>query len=661
MFNVWNMEEKYRDRERRGLPESMVEIDHHGNFYFPSTMAACHQQAFVNRMFQNDALFGKGSVSAPRNSIQSFEGDARALQKSVKDLDDDVFENSPEKYREYENFRRCFSENRYPTTSAISSSELDDMDSESNREAFADDEENSDEETTDETFSEDDELIENECDEYSTTSAQNTQNFRMRGSCSLSDQEKITETSAHMEPSWRKFSTVGLNPPSTIPGKMIKNEGNSQEVPPSEIGRSPRRMHIKKEVLNDTFRSLPSPENRACNADMKHLFKNETNAASFKNNIDKSKDCDVFESATILAKQKSFDSNEKCTMPKTTDHVTNTSSSYKPKDIRRFFKQPVKKEVEKIEKVGNDESDESVIVTCENEKKPTVVDSVEKGLVSTMALSERPRRIKKATEKMAAVLDDLHCHNHEQSTDEVSSCKKKHTKARKPSLDKEPYCKHCEYIKEEERKSKLNAKQLKEDRKNESVVAATVEPSIVPKVSKCAEEKLKDVSEAKKTNSMVKRRKSSQPVQTKRRSGTSASEEPEKKKQKLIDSDLISIPSSMAIIVDTELIATVNPRLTCKDIPMFSDNSPKQSVWNTTVDVEWIKDVKKFQGETKARRFFGVPVVEYPKDVPVINFWVDNLISGESRKDPFTTDYRRVLAQDKKARIDVKAGYDVRF
>ncbi|KAF1770297.1 hypothetical protein GCK72_002115 [Caenorhabditis remanei] len=84
MFNVQNLERKYAEREQRGLPESHIEIDRYGNFYFPENMVPSRQQTFVNRMFQYHSLFGKGSVSAPRNSIQSFDGDHQALKRSLQ-------------------------------------------------------------------------------------------------------------------------------------------------------------------------------------------------------------------------------------------------------------------------------------------------------------------------------------------------------------------------------------------------------------------------------------------------------------------------------------------------------------------------------------------------------------------------------------------------
>lgn len=86
MFNVRQIEEKYAEKERKALPESLVEIDRDGNFYFPENMAGCHQQSFVNKLFLNDARFGKGLVSAPRNSIESLEGDHRTL-KRCRELD----------------------------------------------------------------------------------------------------------------------------------------------------------------------------------------------------------------------------------------------------------------------------------------------------------------------------------------------------------------------------------------------------------------------------------------------------------------------------------------------------------------------------------------------------------------------------------------------
>uniref|UniRef100_A0A8R1IE61 Uncharacterized protein n=1 Tax=Caenorhabditis japonica TaxID=281687 RepID=A0A8R1IE61_CAEJA len=83
-FNIKKIEDKYAERERSGIPESLVEMDGEGNVYYPESMTALQQQSYINRMYQREIQFGKGSISAPQNSIDSFEGDVRAMREAKK-------------------------------------------------------------------------------------------------------------------------------------------------------------------------------------------------------------------------------------------------------------------------------------------------------------------------------------------------------------------------------------------------------------------------------------------------------------------------------------------------------------------------------------------------------------------------------------------------
>uniref|UniRef100_A0A8R1EWN2 Uncharacterized protein n=1 Tax=Caenorhabditis japonica TaxID=281687 RepID=A0A8R1EWN2_CAEJA len=162
----------------------------------------------------------------------------------------------------------------------------------------------------------------------------------------------------------------------------------------------------------------------------------------------------------------------------------------------------------------------------------------------------------------------------------------------------------------------------------------------------------------------------------KRRSATITPEEPQVKKKStlsinnqnksffpgLSDSDLISIPSSTAVVVDTELIAAENEHISIENLPKFAEKSDSQfasSIWNSPADAQLLEEVKK-TASRKERKLFGVPLSNVSENKTMINVWVDNVDPNMSDKDVFSNDLRRMMAQDKKARIDGKAGYGVR-
>ncbi|EGT38535.1 hypothetical protein CAEBREN_29498 [Caenorhabditis brenneri] len=233
-------------------------------------MSGARQQAFVNRMYQNDALFGKGSVSAPRNSIQSFEGDNRALAKSLQldkkfgrelrtaelsfseqreeriyssahvsgiplranilpsssclfesryseDLDDDVFEkNVSENRRPHYGFNsRPVNEYR-PTTSSRLPYSYDvrsESDEDEEEEDFADDEDNS--EYSDESFSEEDEIDESEATPPKVSKPQNYHK---------------SPTSTYIKPTKKSDSTLGRTKTPESNPKDVKNAESFLEL-----------------------------------------------------------------------------------------------------------------------------------------------------------------------------------------------------------------------------------------------------------------------------------------------------------------------------------------------------------------------------------------------------------------------------------------------
>ncbi|KAF1770296.1 hypothetical protein GCK72_002114 [Caenorhabditis remanei] len=276
--------------------------------------------------------------------------------------------------------------------------------------------------------------------------------------------------------------------------------------------------------------------------------------------------------------------------------------------------------------------------------------------LSAMALSERPKRKIKPTEKVATLASIHHSIDHNLTIENNSKKQERCTNGKRQNRRSSPYCKHCELIAEEKRRAKNESKVKNALETNASMTSTLGVSEPVGSKPKALKDQPTRNSGGREGVNAPKRLS----TQSKRPSGTVASNEPEKKKQKLIDSDLLSIPSSLAIIVDTELIAAENPSLDSSNIPKFSENGPTVSIWESTVDIQWIKDVKIARGKTKNRQFFGVPVAEYPTDIPVINFWVDNLFREETTKDRFATDYRRYMAQGSKARKDGKAGYEIR-
>lgn len=545
-FNIEHIEEKYKAREESGCPESRVEMDIHGNVYFPETMSAARQQTFVNRMFQNWMTLGKGSVSAPRNSISSFDGDNRALKKS-KQLDDqfrrklrnsydNVFEDdyygngrrgtiissshvsgiplrrrspfssskstAPIKSRHYRSrFSESLEDNVFRSPERHSRYEDRPTTSNAAKFEFSDDEESEEEATDDESSgSDEDEVLTDEEDEE------------------VENSSNLIRKPLKMEIPSPKIQKISLFTLSYTPG--LPRNGIKLEFP-----QIPAKLEIStpKPLISS---SLAEPENK---------------------------------------------------------ENTKPNSPY---SLR-------KRAVDSSKKPGK--SDSPAV------SSPSI----------TTPVPTRPTRLRKSAGKP-----------------EDNGTEKCQNKA--------PYCKHCELLKEEKKKAKLEAKNIPST-SGTPVVAQTV----VQKPAKKSE-------------------KVTPKCQSKRRSETVAATEPVTKKQKLSDSDIISIPSSMAVAVDTELIAAENSTLTAKNLPKFAENSPEASVWSSSIDQTWIQEVKNARGARKDPRFFGVPAKEYPKDTPMINFWVDNLRWNKNEKDPFDTDFRRSLAQDKKARHDVKAGYGVR-
>lgn len=683
MFNVRHIEEKYRERERRGLPETKIEMDCHGKFYFPETMAGCHQQAFVNRLYQNDTMFGKGSVSAPRNSIQSFDGDRRALTKSLQldeqfgrklrptenhhyqmdgrkgrivssaqvsgipkfvlfssnasssrhsefpadDYDDDdVFEERPRERQTLKN--RSIRDFNGPSTSKMNP-ELTEEDSESKEENSVDDEETSgdsnDESLCDEDDQEEEVDYEGERKDYTRRTIPHKTKKALRN-------RTIQNESAHpKQPEAAKPSlpNIVVTPPlvSVVKSETLLNEEKQEQTLAPESKRN-----LLNNVKNEPkLESLSTPQLRTEKTD-------PVTSDKALNNI------------TIEEEKEDV----RVTRSSTQDQKKPTE------DIRTFFKVvPLsERNTGNAEKISN--SSKSVPAKSKVRRPGPTTSADDVVIVPTPALLERPARTRKPTPKVA-----VEAPNVEQVT--VSSshrhtpCNKNNSKDKKSKRNSSPFCKHCVLIEEEKKQAKLNASL------NKSLPAKTVSSETSETGSssgKVEEKKRKSVS-----NKTVKPLKepeslgsssSEQSAQTKRRSENLATEGPEKKKQKLSDSDLLSIPSSMAIVVDTELIRDQNPTLSTSNVPMFSDKRPTPSAWNSNIDKKCLKDFKKLQSNSKITQFFGVQVKDYPRDVPLINIWVDNIRRDTSDKDPFETDVRRLLAQDKKARLDVKAGYDVR-
>uniref|UniRef100_A0A8R1HJU6 Uncharacterized protein n=1 Tax=Caenorhabditis japonica TaxID=281687 RepID=A0A8R1HJU6_CAEJA len=223
---------------------------------------------------------------------------------------------------------------------------------------------------------------------------------------------------------------------------------------------------------------------------------------------------------------------------------------------------------------------------------------------------------------------------------------------------KEPYCRHCELLEEEKKKEK---KRRKTEGETSNEIKKKEEIKEISKKEKDAVEKQETPKRGRSG-----RKKMEQQGQSitgiKRRSATITPEEPQVKKKRLSDSDLISIPSSTAVVVDTELIAAENEHISIENLPKFAEKSDSQfasSIWNSPADAQLLEEVKK-TASRKERKLFGVPLSNVSENKTMINVWVDNVDPNISDKDVFSNDLRRMMAQDKKARMDGKAGYGVR-
>ncbi|EGT56907.1 hypothetical protein CAEBREN_32673 [Caenorhabditis brenneri] len=681
MFNVHSIEEKYKKREESDIPESKVEVDRYGNFFFPESMSGARQQAFVNRMYQNDALFGKGSVSAPRNSIQSFEGDNRALAKSLQldkkfgrelrtaelpfseqreeriyssayvsgiplranilpsssslfesryseDLDDDVFEkNVSENRRSHHGFNSRPANDHRPTTSSRLPYSYDvrsESDEDEEEEDFADDEENS--ENSDESFSEEDEIDESEATPPKVSKPQNhhksptsTYNRHTKKSDSTLDRTKTPGSNPKDVKNAESFPELRLK-------DSIKPDVSQRNCLPNNSTPNIKRQ-IKKEIT--------TPKTITGKEELINVEKNNRTPGSKpvkpSSSIPSSFLC-ANESAAQVISAETFVKGDETEASTESIEVKKDSPSKSDTIIPINFvvnKENTVVESESKQTIDAETKNVPISVSRKETSKPT--STTEKLEEAVMALSERPNRTKKPTEKIVAMAEAKRVHNHEHSTEDSSpNSEKCVTNVKKRNSGKSPFCKHCEFIKEEKRKSKASGILLKNNIDSQKATTSTVNQT-VPQASNTVvvsnEVFDKNTSAKKLKRNAPKQPAASNAAQVKRRPGTEASEEPEKKKQKLIDSDLLSIPSSMAIIVDTELIANENPSLSSSRIPQFSENSPSSSVWSTTVDVQWIKDVKKVQGKIQEK-------IRLPRTIE--EYW-------------------------RKTRIDVKAGYNVRF
>ncbi|PIC55770.1 hypothetical protein B9Z55_000905 [Caenorhabditis nigoni] len=691
MFNVRHIEEKYRERELRGLPESKIEIDLHGRFYFPENMAACHQQAFVNRMYQNDSLFGKGSVSAPRNSIQSFDGDSRALKKSqqldeqfgrklrpsevhnfhdnarkgrivssahvsgipifvryssedndrrdnselTNDYDDDVFEPPPREHRAYnQKFPGIQGERMFSSHEKNSSEEEEEM---SGDEETTEDEEgiteNEDETTDLSTETSDEEDEEEESVETKKSVKQEVQQPRSR---QYAREETTPVGIPNTRRSPRESTTVS---PQKVKMIAVKSEVIHREASQSEK-QAPESTQLK-----ETTPIIPQiPIKREISSEGPSTPRALRNRATpNRSTVDGS-----------------FKSDGKCETVANVEglKVASTSETVKPEkplpyskgDIRKFMKpQPVKQDDSNSKPAcGLTQSTHQLHKGSNASESPDVV------ILPTLASADRPKRTIKPTEKAANLKKKSPDASCSQSNETISKKRNSETKCPQQKRTTSPYCKHCEILAEEEKKAKQNAKL------NKSLPVNKESPKVseVPKVAARVQEA--KVANPRKSGSKKDDKSDERLGHSKRRSDTVASGGPEKKKQKLVDSDLLSIPSSLAIVVDTDLILTENPSLASSNMPKFSDKRPSPSRWSSNVDDKWIEDLKRVQSNAKNPQLLGVRVSEVPENVPLIKIWVDNLDRNKSDKDPFEKDIRRLVAQDKKARLDVKAGYDVR-
>ncbi|CAO4360609.1 unnamed protein product [Caenorhabditis nigoni] len=664
MFNVRHIEEKYRERELRGLPESKIEIDLHGRFYFPENMAACHQQAFVNRMYQNDSLFGKGSVSAPRNSIQSFDGDSRALKKSqqldekfgrklrpsevhnfhdnarkgrivssahvsgipifvryssedndrrdtselTNDYDDDVFEPPPREHRAYNQKFPGLHGSSHEKNSSEEEEMSDDEETTEDEEGITENEGETTDlstETSDEEEEEEEESVETkksvkqEVQQPTETTSVGTQNTR--------------QSPRTMSP--QKVKTI------VVKSEVIHQEASQSEKQAPESTRLKEstpvipQIPIKREISSEGPSTPRVLRNKA-------TPNRSTVDGSFKSD-GKCKTVANVEGLKVASTSETVDSKPEKPLP------------YSKGDIRKFMKpQPVKQD--------------------DSNSKPACSKLSDVIILPTLASADRPKRTIKPTEKAANLKKNSPDTSCSQSHTAISKKRNSETKCEKQKRKSSPYCKHCEILAEEEKKAKQNAKLNKSFPVNKESPKVPEVPKIAPRIQEAK------VANPRKSGSKKDDKSDERLGHSKRRSDTVSSGGPEKKKQKLVDSDLLSIPSSLAIVVDTDLILTENPSLASSNMPKFSDKRPSPSRWSSNVDDKWIEDLKKVQSNAKNPQLLGVRVSEVPENVPLIKIWVDNLNRNKSDKDPFEKDIRRLVAQDKKARLDVKAGYDVR-
>ncbi|UMM11037.1 hypothetical protein L5515_000520 [Caenorhabditis briggsae] len=646
MFNIRHIEEKYRERELRGLPESKIEIDRHGRFYFPENMAACHQQAFVNRMFQYDSLFGKGSVSAPRNSIQSFDGDSRALKKSQQldekfgrklrpsevhnfhdnarkgrivssahvsgiplfvryssedndrrdtsqfsnDYDDDVFEPLPREHRAYnQKFPGLHGESMF-SSHEKNSSEEEEM---SDDEETTDDEEGiteNEDETTDSSTETSDEEDEEEGSDKTTKSVK--QEVVQQPTSRQNASEKTTPVGTkNTRTSPRESTTVS---PQKVTMIVVKSEVVHQESLQREK-QAPESTRLKE--TTPIIPQIPiKREISSVGPSTPRILRNIATSNTPSRNIIDGKCVTVanVEGLKIASTSETVNSKPEKPLP------------YSKGDIRKFMKPKPVQQDDSNSKPACDLAQS----THQLHEGSNALETLDVIILPTLASADRPKRTIKPTEKAVNLKKNSPDTSCSQSHETISKKRNSETKCQKQNRKSSPYCKHCKILAEEEKKELGSS-----------------------------DERL---------------------GHSKRRSDTAASGGPEKKKQKLVDSDLLSIPSSLAIVVDTDLIVTENPSLASSSIPKFSDKCPSPSRWSSNVDDKWIEDLKRVQSNAKVPQLLGVRVSEVPENVPLIKIWVDNLNRNKSDKDPFEKDIRRLVAQDKKARLDLKAGYDVR-
>ncbi|CAI2304379.1 unnamed protein product [Caenorhabditis sp. 36 PRJEB53466] len=760
MFNIRRIEEKYAEKERKGLPETQVEVDCHGNFYFPETMAGCHQQSFINRMYRNDTQFGKSLISAPRNSIDSFDGDRHALKKCreldekfrrkqrrseafarkeptsrtnresseditlyterssgrvrfSEDLDDDVFVEVEDEPKARRPSRRKES-GRHPTSSTISSF-FDEEATESEGGEFADDEEMSDEE---EGTSEEDE--EDDDDEESTPlpprqpkmpwdsrETAPTENLLSASALKRETRESTphlppkhlslkkeplqfkTECATPNQPSSsliRSHLTLGLMKSGKITPKCseqkVKTRTSQFQVAEDELGSGNRPIITRSENGQREGRNAkitdflkPLPKGQKAPDSIKRRTKVGTSApnttvpsSSGTPKLPVLKREDVPKSA-------SPPSSKTVETPKRSDPVPKLETPKLPqKEITEKAAKSPNLNNSKIvpskgkQKTVQQNSENGQILTENTEIAASSLSPIVKSspAIATKQtetpktkpaplkasganppgetpnsenpeLSKKSNRTRKPSKKAAETMSQQEGKKEEHGHCHSTKSEKKKKKSGRTST---PYCKHCELIKEEKKQAKVDAKN--------GIVRQKPEES----------ETLKETPDANSSGIAAKPNEKSTPKErktdkspregssgTKRRSATVASQEPEMKKQKLTDSDLLSIPASTAVAIDVELIQAENVQLASSSLPMFSDNLPECSTWCTSVDAKWLKEIKK--------------AADVRTNTPIINVWVDNLFPGHDEKDPFASDLRRVMAQNKKARIDVKAGYDM--